>query len=141
MVTVPNVAAFADHLSHNPTVMYVRDHFQKPYPFEPDVIVDIETSIERKIAAMACHVSQFFEWLPYNGGYLSEVPEDEAARQHWFAQRTQNRVARETERWRQRLIEIHGTERGGAIQFCEAFEICEYGSALKDDLKTRLFSF
>lgn len=141
MVTVPNIAAFADHLPHNPTVMYLRDHFQKPYPFMPDAVVDIEATMDKKIAAMACHVSQFFEWLPYNGGYLSEVPEDDNARRNWFFERTKKRFARETEGWRQRLIETYGAERGAAIRYCEAFEVCEYGGALNEELKAKLFWF
>ncbi|MDF2440403.1 MAG: N-acetylglucosamine malate deacetylase 1 [Abditibacteriota bacterium] len=140
MVTVPNVAAFADHLSYNPTVMYLRDHFQKPYPFIADAVVDIESSLDKKLAAMACHVSQFFEWLPYNGGYLLEVPEEEDARRDWFFARTKERFARETLGWRQRLLETYGPERGAAIRFCEAFEVCEYGSPLNDNMKAKLFS-
>ena len=52
MVTVPNVAAFSPHLPADPVIMYVRDAFQKPYPFVADVVVDIGEGVERK-AGMA----------------------------------------------------------------------------------------
>lgn len=140
MITVPNVAAFADHLPHNPVIMYLRDHFQKPYPFSPDVVVDIESTVERKIAALACHESQFFEWLPFNGGYEAEMPGEEKARREWFFERNRDRLARETEAWRGQLIGRYG-ERGANVRFCEAFELCEYGSGLDEALKAKLFPF
>ncbi|HZG65179.1 MAG TPA: PIG-L family deacetylase, partial [Herpetosiphonaceae bacterium] len=75
MVTVPNVVAHAEHLRINPLIMYVIDHFQKPYPFTPDVVVDVEPVIEQKFEAIHRHTSQMYEWLPYNARRLEEVPE------------------------------------------------------------------
>jgi LmbE family N-acetylglucosaminyl deacetylase len=141
MVTVPNVAAFAQHLPDNPIVMYTRDHFQKPYAFVSDVAVDIETTVERKIAAMACHTSQFFEWLPYNGRYADEMPGDHNERLVWFSKRMRNRFARDTDLYRRALIERYGVEHGSKTQWCEAFELCEYGSPLNEEMKTKLFPF
>ena len=34
-----------------------------------------------------CHVSQFYEWLPYNGGYTADVPADGARRRSWLEDR------------------------------------------------------
>ena len=73
MVTVPNAVAFAEHLAHNTVRMYTSGRFQKRYPFTPDVVVDIDDVIEKKIEVLSCHVSQFFEWLPYNDCLLNEV--------------------------------------------------------------------
>ena len=42
----------------------------KPYPFTPDVVIGIDAVIEQKIDMLHCHVSQFYEWLPYNSGTL-----------------------------------------------------------------------
>src|SRR5579884_6894 len=41
MVTVPNIVALTDHLRKNPVIAYVSDTFRKPYPFSPDVVVDV----------------------------------------------------------------------------------------------------
>jgi LmbE family N-acetylglucosaminyl deacetylase len=141
MVTVPNIVAYAEHLSHNPVIMYVSDHFQKPYPFTADVAVDIDAVFEQKIQAMGCHVSQFFEWLPYNAGILAEVPAEETARLRWFHDRMAQRMSVETERCHAKLIERYGEERTSSIRFTEAFEICEYGSQPTPDDLQKLFPF
>ena len=141
MVTVPNVVAAVEHLSHNPIFMYTADGFQKPYPFTPDVVVDVDSVMETKIEALSCHESQFFEWLPYNGGYLNEMPEEKQARFEWFAGRMKKRLSRDANRFRDKLIECYGDERGNQIQCAEAFEWCEYGAALTDEMREKLFTF
>ncbi len=139
MVTVPNIAAHVEHLPKNPIFMYVNDHFAKPYPFTPDVVVAIDAVIDQKIKAMACHTSQFFEWLPYNSGVLQEVPHGEAERFTWFHNRTAQWLSRDTERFRSHLVERYGQERAGQIRFAEAFEICEYGAQPTQDDLQQLF--
>ena len=141
MVTVPNVVAEAPHLAHNPSIMYTGDHFQKPYPLTPDAVVDIGPTIDKKIAAIACHASQFFEWLPYNGGHLQEVPEDEAERHTWLHERMQRRLSHDADRFRPQLIERYGAEHGNRVRFAEAFELCEYGAGLTVEAKEKLFHF
>lgn len=141
MVTVPNIVGHVAHLSQNPIIMYVSDHFAKPYPFTADVAVAIDAVVEQKIEAMACHTSQFFEWLPYNGGILHEVPHGEAERLAWFHERTTQRMSHETERFQVKLVERYGTERARQIRFAEAFEICEYGSQPTSEQLQMLFPF
>ncbi len=141
MVTVPNIVAAAAHLTRNPIFLYFSDHFQKPYPFVPDAMISIDETIETKIAALACHESQFFEWLPYNGGYLQEMPADEIERHQWFSTRMKQRLGRDAIRFRDKLEEIYGRGRAAQIQFAEAFEWCEYGAALNDEVRSQLFEF
>ena len=59
-------------------IAYVWDHFHKPNPFTPDVVISIDEAAERKMEAMHCHTSQVYEWLPYNREEDSALPEDEA---------------------------------------------------------------
>ena len=141
MVTVPNVSAHADHLKINPIIMYVSDHFQKPYPFTPDVVVDIEDVIEQKIEALHRHTSQMYEWLPYNGGYLDEVPAKDEDRKSWLKTRRDLRLRATADRFRELLVAKYGPERGSQVQYAEAFEACEYGSPLTDEARERLFTF
>ena len=141
MVTVPNVRAFADHLGRDPVIMYVIDRFQKPYPFTPDVVVDTDSVVEQKIEMLHQHVSQMYEWLPYNGGYLDQVPDDAADRRAWLAERLRPRMADAANRFRAQLKQCYGAERGDQIQTAEAFEACEYGAPLTDEARQRLFPF
>ena len=141
MVTVPNICALTPHLDNNPVIAYLSDGFMKPYPFTPDVVVGIDTVIEQKIDMLHCHVSQFYEWLPYNGGTLDTVPIGESPRRAWLAERLLKRFGDVAERHRDVLIARYGEEVGAQINYAEAFEGCEYGSALTADNIPTLFPF
>src|SRR5262245_37913250 len=86
MVTVPAVVPGVPHLPANPVIAYLPDEFQKPYPFDPAVVVDVDGVFERIIDMLHCHVSQFYEWLPYNVGRLDQVPKGDAERRQWLAE-------------------------------------------------------
>jgi len=141
MVTVPNIVAATPHLDLNPVILYMSDRFSKPTPFVPDVVVGIDETIEKKIDMYNCHESQMFEWLPYNRGGLDEVPEGEAARRAWLAESRKPASARLADRYRDKLIELYGPERGRAIRYAEAFENSEYGGPLTPENIKRLFPF
>ena len=80
MVIVPNVAPDTPPLKKNPVFLYAQDHFQKPYPFQPDIAIDISDVIDEKVYGMAAHKSQFFEWLPWLDGQLESLPKTESGR-------------------------------------------------------------
>ena len=113
----------------------------KPYPFTPDVVVGIDAVVEQKIDMLHCHVSQFYEWLPYNGGTLDAVPTDESARRAWLAERLLNRFSDTAEKYRDLLIALYGEEAGARIKYAEAFEGCEYGSITHGRKYPNLFPF
>ncbi|TAK24626.1 MAG: PIG-L family deacetylase [Chloroflexota bacterium] len=141
MVTVPNVVSLTDYLRINPVIAYVGDNFQRPYPFAPDVVVDIDEAIEAKLDALHCHTSQVYEWLPYNAMREHEVPADEASRRTWLARRYLDRFEDRANKYRDLLKHFYGAERGGRVRYAEAFEGCEYGSRLTGELIPRLFPF
>ena len=92
-----------------------------------DVVVDVGAVIEKKIAALAEMDSQMFEWLPWIGGRLSEVPEGKKERFEWYRQRRlRSRKGREN-RYYQQVAERYGKAHAENVQFVEAFELCEYG--------------
>ncbi len=141
MVTVPNVVSHVPHLRTMPVIVHSWDHFQKPYPFQPDVVVAIDDVVEQKLDALHCHTSQMYEWLPYNGGYLADVPADLGARRAWLRKHHEPRLRRQAELYRARLVELYGAQRGRAIQYAESFEACEYGTPLTAENRARLFPF
>jgi LmbE family N-acetylglucosaminyl deacetylase len=138
MVIVPNVAPDTPPLKINPVFLYTSDRFQKPYPFEPEIAIDITDVFDQKIYAMSAHESQFFEWLPWTNGTLDQVPASKEERIKWLAQWRISSIDKET---RQSLIKWYGEEKGNQIQHAEAFEICEYGKRPSDEEIKKLFPF
>jgi LmbE family N-acetylglucosaminyl deacetylase len=141
LVTVPAIAADTPHLERNPVIAYLPDDFQKPYPLQPAVAVDVGGVLDQIVAMLHCHASQFYEWLPYNGGYLDQVPADDAGRRAWLAEQTRERLRPRADRYRDLLVRIYGTGRGAAVEYAEVFEACEYGAPLDAAARRRLFPF
>ncbi len=139
MVTVPNIVASVPHLQKNPVFIYTEDRFTEPSPFTPDIVVDIDDVIEKKIDMYDCHVSQMYEWLPYNAGYLDQVPEDPAERRAWLAKRWGRRS--NAEKFRGLLVELYGYERGSKVKSAEAFQVSEYGRQPSLEQLKKLFPF
>src|SRR5947209_4046357 len=117
MVTVPAIAPDTPHLAHDPVIAYLPDAFQKPYPFRPDVALDVGPVFDRVVAMLDCHRSQFYEWLPYNRGDLGQVPADEVARRAWLAEHVRARLRAQADRFRAALVRDYGTERGGRVEY------------------------
>jgi LmbE family N-acetylglucosaminyl deacetylase len=138
MVIVPNVASDVPPLEKNPVFLYVEDRFQKPYPFEPDIAVDISEEFDQKIYGIAAHESQMFEWLPWTGGRLDQVPETEEARLKWLANWRRPNISDEV---RNSLKKWYGPEKAANIKVAEAFEICEYGRRPSEEEIRKLFPF
>jgi hypothetical protein len=124
---VPNICPDTPRLEQNPIFMYFADRFQKPYPFVPDVAVDITPVIEKKIRAFDAMPSQMYEWLPWVGGRLDQVPDNPAERYEWLKKSRSGR----TRGWRERYADIvearYGKSRAEGIEHVELFELCEYG--------------
>jgi LmbE family N-acetylglucosaminyl deacetylase len=135
MVGVPNVASDTPPLKKNPVFLYFQDNFQRPNPFRPDVAIDITSVFDQKVHAMDAHESQFYEWLPWIGGYLNEVPTDKNDREKWLAV---NRAGKITPAVRTSLEKWYGA-RASQVKYAEAFEVCEYGTQPSDDDLKRLF--
>ncbi len=127
MVTVPNIVPAVAHLQKNPIFLYMSDRFTKPAPFRADVVVAIDGVIEKKIDMYHCHESQMYEWLPYNAGYLDQVPSDVSQRRAWLGEVWKPRSSSTADRFRAQLAERYG-EGAGEIRYAEAFELSEYGS-------------
>jgi LmbE family N-acetylglucosaminyl deacetylase len=125
LVTVPAIVSEAPALRKNPVFLYFEDGFQRPNPFRPDIAIIADDAIDRKIAALDAHVSQFYEWLPWLEGTEAEMPENAAARFAWLKR---TRTGPIPQHYRETLVRWYGVERAEAARYCEAFEICEYGS-------------
>ena len=128
MVTVPFFCPDVPHLSRNPVFMYYSDRFEKPNPFEPDIVVGIDSVMEQKLDALSKIVSQFVEGGC--GGNESQIPKNDAEMQDAVKRVRRNfgnRFASTADKYRVELIELYGEEKGKQIKCAEAFEVCEYG--------------
>lgn len=131
MVTVPFFCPDTPWLEKNPVFLFSSDGFQRPYPFRADIAVSVDDVFDQKLDAVDALVSQAYEGGASGSEEFvrTQVPpeSDHAARKKWLKDRWSSRQAREAERFRDKLIQLYGDERGKAVRFAEAFEICEYG--------------
>ena len=141
MVIVPSFCPDVPALRKNPVFLYTEDDFKKPNPFVPDVVVPIDDAIDLKVACVDALGSQFYEWNPWLFDYLSQVPNDPAARMDWTRNRVTKRYGSMADRFRPKLIELLGEEKGKAVKYAESFEICEYGSQPSGAELMRIFPF
>ena len=130
MVTVPFFCPDTPPLARNPIFLFSSDGFQKPYPFQADLVIALDDVFDTKLNALHELASQVYE-----GGasgseeYVRTVPpqQDEAARKAWLRERWERRQSGEANKFRPLLVNYLGEEKGAAVRFAEAFEICEYG--------------
>lgn len=136
MVVVPNVTPDTPPLTKNPLFLYMQDRFQRPNPHTPDVVVSIDKTIDKKVKGLHAHTSQMYEWLPWVGGNLDEVPEGEAARLAWMDKRVKSRTI--SPEMQASLKKWYG-DKAKNVKYAEAFEVAEYGYQPNDDDLRRFF--
>jgi N-acetylglucosamine malate deacetylase 1 len=142
MVTVPLFCPETPVLKENPVFMYYPDHFQKPTPFQPDVVVDIDSVMEKKIDALSVMESQFYEGGANGSADLMPAdPEKRKARQQEVRDGFAKRNASLAEHFRAKLGDWYGKERGDKVKHAEGFELCEYGRQPDRPELKRLFPF
>ena len=141
MLTIPSISPRVAAPRRKPVVVYVEDSVSKPIPFEPDVAVSIDKTIDAKIEMLDCHPSQVYEWLPYVQGDEFEVPSQREKRKQWLTLRVREEAAATADRYRLILRVLYGMEQGSAIRYAEAFEATEYGEPLTVDNRQDIFPF
>lgn len=142
MVTVPFFCPDVPHMKSNPVFMYYPDRFQKPNPFVPDVVVAIDSVIEKRLDALDAMPSQFYEGGA--NGSIDLVPSDPAKQRERKKAVRDGFAARykgQANRFRKQIEQWYGQEKAGSIQYAEAFEICEYGRQPNKQELARLFPF
>lgn len=139
MVIVPHIVPDVPALRVNPVIAYLSDHFQRPVPLKPTVVIDVEPVFERIIDQMACHRSQFFQWLPYTLCQEGSLPQGVAEEREYARQFYERFNGPLADRFRDLIIATYGEARGRKVRLIEAFEPCEYGSPMTAEARLRLF--
>jgi LmbE family N-acetylglucosaminyl deacetylase len=145
MVTVKFFCIDVPQLATNPVFLYLSDNFQKPNPFEPDIVVAIDEVFEQKFEAIWSFESQIESlWATGNFEKVVPVPKEPEAREERrqrVRERLGSRDERVADRYREKLIELYGDEKGKKVRYAEAFEVCEYGRRPPEDELKKLFGF
>ncbi len=155
ILTVPHTCPDVPAMRRMPVIVYNEDRFKNP-EFVPTYVIAMDDVIDVKLHIAHLNTSQVYEWLPYT--YEQTVPDVEEERLRWLKgmditdETTDEKIlatkhgyavryAKTAARFRERLREIYGEERGSKIKYAEAFELCEYGSQPTRELEETLFRF
>jgi len=143
MVKVPFYVPDTPPIRHRVVFFYFPDRFTAPHPFRADVAVSLDDVFDKKLDAVDALVSQVYE-----GGALGSAKtlkqrfaDDPVKRKEFLRKSWENRDGGNAKRYREALIKWYGKERGEAVRFAEAFEVCEYGDRPSDDQIRQLFPF
>ena len=142
MVTVPFFCPDVPAMKKNPVFMYYTDKFQKPNPSKPDIVIGIDSVIEKKLDALGVMISQFAEGGA--NGDASLYPADPAGqerRKNAVRQNFHRRYQAIAARFNKELAQWYPGDAASRVQHALAFEICEYGSQPNKDELRRLFPF
>ena len=123
-VRVPLVCPETPCLRYSPVIMYMYDGFAKPVPFTPNIVINIDKIMRKKVKMLDCHISQQYEWIPWIESY--EVPESAGEKFKWLYEQQAKRDSGVADKYRNELLKRYG-ESGNDVKFAEAFEISEYG--------------
>jgi LmbE family N-acetylglucosaminyl deacetylase len=143
MVTVPFFCPDVPYMKNNPVFMYYEDGFQKPNPFKPDVVVGIDSVIDKKLDALGVMVSQFAEGGANGSADLMPEgnPEKQKQRQQQVRKGFEGRDASLARHFRKEAGEWYTGDKLDAVKHAEAFEICEYGRRPEKAELAKLFPF
>lgn len=141
IVTVPNMQPLSEIPKGMAKICYTYDKFTRPCPFAPDVVVPIDDVIDTKFAMLDCHVSQMYEWIPFNQGTLDKVPDEPDKRIEWLKEARLPAFAAVADAYRERLAEQFDEQYAATVKYAEAFEGCEYGAGFDTDEGKQLFPF
>lgn len=139
LVTAPFFTPTTPPVEGNPVFMYMYDRFERPYPFEPSIVVNIDDTAEKKWACIRNMPSQFGDPDSWQASTRPDVPEDEEDIMEYLLEQRQRSTAAMADRFRSELIELYGQERGSEVEYAEAFMISEYGSQPTQEQLKALF--
>lgn len=136
MVAVPFFCPDEPPLKQNPVFMYTPIYAKIAHAFNPDIVVGIDATAGLKAKALACLESQFYEGGALgNANLIPSDPARQSERRQQVAQTLRDRDTNLANRYRDKLIELYGPDRGKQIQAAEAFQLCPFGrQPTKDEL-------
>jgi LmbE family N-acetylglucosaminyl deacetylase len=138
MVGVPLMVPGGEPLRQAPVFLYLADHFEKPAPFSPDIVVDITAAAQQKLDAICANESQVFEWLPWIDGYADALPAGKEERRKFIGDLYLMEL-KEIIDYREAALKWYSPGQIEKSVYFEAFEICEYGKIPTKEEIRKLF--
>jgi hypothetical protein len=123
----------------NPVFLYYSDPFLKPYPFEPTLVVGIDEVAEKKWNCVSAMPSQFGDSHSWQASTLPNVPKEDRKREEYLLNLFKQRNIDIANKYRSRLMELYGKDKGSKVKYAEAFELCQYGRQPTIDELKQLF--
>lgn len=131
MLCVPFFVADVAPLQKNPVLLYFEDKFEKPTPFQFDIVVDILSTYKSKVDALDQHKSQFYEWLPWIE--RREPPKNKEEMMQWL----NSDWYLDVEELKKKISGKFDAQFVQGLERAEAFEISELGSPIsKEEIET-----
>lgn len=135
---VPQYMPEVPSLQQMPWVLLMPDYAMKSL-YRPDCAVNVHDVMDRKLAACAAHASQFFEFAPWQMGFLDQVPDDRSDCRDFLLQYWDYCLKR-TGEMDTPLQSQYGTSAVN-VEFAEAYEIADYARMPEKDELEDFLSF
>lgn len=127
LVQAPFFTPYTTRTRKNPVFMYFSDDFARPYPFEPTIVVGIDEVADKKWDCISAMPSQFGDLRCWQASTLPDVPKDDRGRKDYLLNMVKQWNQDVATKYRNRLIDLYGRNKGSQIRYAEAFELCQYG--------------
>ena len=139
LLGVPHWCTEAPAQRLRPVILYMSDSFTLPRALRPDVMIDVDPYLDSLCDGLDAQVSQFYEWLPWDGGREEKVAalgdrSDIKARNAYLVRYVLGRKRYDARRfadaWKEEFPSLN------LPKHMEVFEVSEYGRApTEEDLK------
>lgn len=121
---VPNAVPEVPSLKKSPIFLLMPDYAARA-SYKPDIVIDAGEVIEKKLLACDAHASQFYEFAPWQGGFLNAVPNTWEEKRN-FILKYWNRFLRVSDEMGPALSTYYGQDAAANVQYAEPFEIANY---------------
>ncbi len=123
-------------------VAWYYDPYERPMPFVPDLVIAIDDVVGQKAHALLSMETQLIE--RGTGGSAAFLPEEAAERETLRMKRKEwvkKQWSDVADRYRDKLIELYGEEKGSKVRYAEAFQLSELRRPPTPEQFRRLFPF
>jgi LmbE family N-acetylglucosaminyl deacetylase len=123
-------------------IIWYYDRYQHPCPFKPDIVVAIDDVADQKADALLSMETQLIErGTGGNARFIPKDAEEKVSRRTERGQWLKQQWAEIADRYRDKLIELYGEQKGNQVRYAEAFQLSELRRSLTPEQFHRVFPF